>query len=369
VGFSDFLEKSGGKRCGADFPTPFPRRISMKKSLAFAAVLMLSVIFFSACGNGSEKTAEITIIYGIAFLISLALVVGYTIFAKRKDVWFSVLFVSVAVVNFGYLLLSMSETLGVALWANRIAYLGSVFLPMSMLFIILGVVKINYTKSLLISLSVVGVVVFLIAGSPGVLDIYYKEVTLVRENGFSVLDKVYGPLHRVYLVYLLGYFGAMIYITTKAISKDKLLSPVHSMILLSAVFINIVVWLIEQFIKVDFEILSISYIITELFLLGIRLLIEEHERQFDASKERAVEEETVLIPKNVAERFKKNLASLTPTEKVIYNLYVQGKGTKEVLAELCISENTLKFHNKNIYGKLQVSSRKELLQIASGIKE
>jgi DNA-binding CsgD family transcriptional regulator len=303
-------------------------------------------------------------------ILSFLLFLGCVILLKKKELWMTGLFASVSVVKCDYFLLSISDCLKEALWANRLAYLGSVFLPMSMLFIILGVVKINYTKSLLISLSVVGVVVFLIAGSPGVLDIYYKEVTLVRENGFSVLDKVYGPLHRIYLVYLLGYFGAMIYITTKAISKNKLLSPVHSMILLSAVFINIVVWLIEQFIKVDFEILSISYIITELFLLGIRLLIEEHERQFFASKEKAASEyETAIIPKNVAERFKKNLASLTPTEKVIYNLYVQGKGTKEVLAELCISENTLKFHNKNIYGKLQVSSRKELLQIASGIKE
>jgi len=30
------------------------------------------------------------------------------------------------------------------------------------------------------------------------------------------------------------------------------------------------------------------------------------------------------------------------------------------MAELNIKENTLKFHNKNIYGKLGVSSRKEL---------
>ena len=31
-----------------------------------------------------------------------------------------------------------------------------------------------------------------------------------------------------------------------------------------------------------------------------------------------------------------------------------------------ITENTLKFHNKNIYGKLGVPSRKELLRILRG---
>ena len=36
--------------------------------------------------------------------------------------------------------------------------------------------------------------------------------------------------------------------------------------------------------------------------------------------------------------------------------------TKEIMAEMQITENTLKFHNKNIYGKLGVSSSKELVK-------
>lgn len=35
---------------------------------------------------------------------------------------------------------------------------------------------------------------------------------------------------------------------------------------------------------------------------------------------------------------------------------------KEVTNRLNITENTLKYHNKNIYGKLGIKSRKELLQ-------
>ena len=33
------------------------------------------------------------------------------------------------------------------------------------------------------------------------------------------------------------------------------------------------------------------------------------------------------------------------------------------MQELSITENTLKFHNKNLYGKLGVSSRKQLLAV------
>ena len=58
------------------------------------------------------------------------------------------------------------------------------------------------------------------------------------------------------------------------------------------------------------------------------------------------------------------LPHLTYTERLIYDLYLQGLSTKEVLEEMNIKENTLKYHNKNIYGKLGVSSRKQLLLLA-----
>ena len=46
-------------------------------------------------------------------------------------------------------------------------------------------------------------------------------------------------------------------------------------------------------------------------------------------------------------------------------MYLQGKNGKEIQEELNINQNTLKYHNKNIYNKLNVSSRKELLKYAT----
>ena len=53
---------------------------------------------------------------------------------------------------------------------------------------------------------------------------------------------------------------------------------------------------------------------------------------------------------------------LTPTERIIFDAYIARTTTKEIMEQLNITENTLKFHNKNIYSKLGVSSRKELLE-------
>ncbi|MBP3588040.1 MAG: LuxR family transcriptional regulator, partial [Clostridia bacterium] len=51
--------------------------------------------------------------------------------------------------------------------------------------------------------------------------------------------------------------------------------------------------------------------------------------------------------------------------KLIYEAYIKRMTTKEIMALLNIKENTLKYHNKNLYQKLGVSSRKELQEIHS----
>ena len=48
-------------------------------------------------------------------------------------------------------------------------------------------------------------------------------------------------------------------------------------------------------------------------------------------------------------------------EKEALNLLMQGKSNKQIAITLGISEHTVEFHLKNIYAKLQVSSRVEAI--------
>lgn len=321
----------------------------------------------------------ISIVYIVAALCSLLMLVAYCVFIKKKFTWFWVLFSSICVVNVGYFALSISKTLDEALLANRIAYLGSVFLPVAMLLIILNATDLYHPKWLWIPLVCLGAAVFFVAASPGYLDIYYKEVSLITQNGITVLDKVYGPWHIIYLFYLLGYFITMITATIQATVKKKIASAAQTVMLLGAVFVNICVWAIEQFVKIEFEFLAVSYIISELFLIGLYVMIQENERRIELARQEALMQQTQenktnntyepQIEKEVLEAFNRGIIELTHTEKLIYDLYVCGKSTQEVLAEMNIKENTLKYHNKNIYGKLGVSSRKELRAIAKYIAD
>ena len=264
-----------------------------------------------------------------------------------------------------------------ALWANRVSYLGSVFLPLAMLMIILNITNTRTKRWVPISLFSLAVVVFLIAASPGILPIYYKEVSFEVVNGVSTLVKVYGPLHPLYLVYLLGYFSAMIAVIIRASIKKTFDSTAHAVILAIAVFVNIGVWFIEQISSIDFEFLSVSYIITELFLCGVHMVMNENQRlrELVRQKEEALRATSTdvsrsdrVVSSEMMEYFAQGLDTLTSQERQIYEAYLSGMSTKDIMIELNIKENTLKFHNKNLYSKLGVSSRKQLLEVYRAIK-
>ena len=59
--------------------------------------------------------------------------------------------------------------------------------------------------------------------------------------------------------------------------------------------------------------------------------------------------------------FVKNIRTLSSAEKSVFDLYVCGHTAKEIAEILCLSINTIKTHNRRIYMKLNVTSRKELM--------
>ena len=59
--------------------------------------------------------------------------------------------------------------------------------------------------------------------------------------------------------------------------------------------------------------------------------------------------------------FAANVELLSKAERAVFDLYMKGFSAPDIANQLYISMNTVKSHNKRIYKKLNVSSRKELL--------
>lgn len=69
------------------------------------------------------------------------------------------------------------------------------------------------------------------------------------------------------------------------------------------------------------------------------------------------------------ENFLMGIKELTETERKVFGYYLQGKTVKEIMELSGVKESTIRFHNRNIYSKLQVSSLKQLLRFASIMKQ
>lgn len=309
------------------------------------------------------------ITYAIMAIIATILLVGYFALVRKKEPWLLLLYVCVTIVNVGYFLLSISKTVEFAIFANDVAYFGSVFLSMSMLLTITKLCGFEIKKKLIITLGTIGIVMFLIVATVGILPWYYKEVELVFVDGATKLKKVYGVLHPMYLVYLVGYFTAMVACIVQSIRKKMIASQRHASLIAAIVFGNIAVWLVEKFIPWDFEFLAVSYIFSEIILLGLYWMMQDYVRS-DLIPQ-PVQEAPRPVPIDIAtmpmeEKILKVLTFLTPgeilatREREILELVLQNKKRKEIADELCLSENTIKTYTRTLYGKLGVSSREEL---------
>lgn len=72
---------------------------------------------------------------------------------------------------------------------------------------------------------------------------------------------------------------------------------------------------------------------------------------------------------SLLDEFVQNTAKLSPSERSVYDLYIQGLTAKEIAENLCLSINTIKTHTKHIYAKLNITSREELLLYISLLEE
>ena len=319
------------------------------------------------------KTGDLTYVYGAMAMLSVFLLIAYLLWERKKERNFLFLTACVAIVNCGYFLLSVSGSLPMAMVSNGISYFGAAYSMLAIFLIILDVCQMQRKKlcrGLLIGISTAA---FLLAASGDWLGLYYRSVDIVTVNGMTRLVKEYGPLHILYTVYLLSYVLGMVAIILRARKTQRLTTPKYTMLLMAAVLLNIGVWAVEQAIDVDFEFLSVSYIVTEVMLLltygmlrdygivqpggalvSVQMLTQLNTRHI----------QTGTLPPNMEEllrSFAEKVKPLSSAERRILHYYMDGHETTDIPDLAFISIHTVKKHNRSIYQKLEVASRDELM--------
>ena len=319
------------------------------------------------------KTGDLTILYGAVAVLSVLLLAAYFLWEKKREKNFLFLLGCVSAANVGYFLLAVAGSLAFAKAANVISYFGSAYAVLAMMFIIADVCRMERSRLLRYALIGISTAAFLLAASGDWLGLYYTSVSIKTVNGMTRLVKDYGPLHILYTVYLLGYILGMVGIIQYAWKKQKLTSPKYTMLLMMAVLLNLGVWAVEQAIDIDFEFLSVSYIVTEIFLLllygvlrdfglvqpggsllSVQMLTQLYTRQIEPAK----------LPPDMEELFRAfadKVGTLSSAERRILDYYIEGHDPAEIPDLAFISIHTVKKHNRSIYQKLEVASRDELM--------
>ena len=309
-----------------------------------------------------------TIAYSVIFAFSLLLPIAYYLFVRKtqKEPWLLVLYLSVCVVNLGYLLLSLSKTVEFALFANKVAYFGQVFVPLCMFMIISRLCGFTYKKWVKYALIGAAMLMFAMVLTTGHLDWYYKSVELIQADGAAKLIKKYGFLHPTNLIYVLAYFVALLAVIGTSLKKNKGGSHKVAGLMLAVVIGNIGMWIVEKLVTWNFEFLSVSYLMSEFVFFFVYWMLQDYIRISDVppasivvvdSLSGAEKLQTVLekLPEGVV---------LTSKEKEVLELVLDSKSRKEIAAALHVSENTVKTHLTHLYEKMNVSGREELLAMA-----
>ena len=310
-------------------------------------------------------------VYGGLFLVSLLLLPIYFLLVRKKhdEPWMLIFCVCVAIVNLGYTLISISNTVEFALLANKIAYLGQVILPLCMFMMIAGRCGYSFKKGVTFALVGVAILMYAVILTTGHLDWYYTSATIEKIAGATVLKKEYGILHPANLIYVLSYFIAMIAVLFVSLKSNKHASQTHATGMLIIVFGNIGMWLVQKVVPWEFELLSITYLMSAGGFLAVWLVLSDYVHKSEVPPPIIVEEKAPIIIVDSISRAEKikiileslpENTSLSPRQMDILERILDGKSRKEIAVDLHLSENTVKTHTGMLYKVLGVSGRDEI---------
>ena len=312
--------------------------------------------------------------YGGIFLISLLLLPIYFLFIRKKhdETWMLVFCICVSIVNLGYTLIALSKTVEFALFANKVTYFGQVLLPLCMFMMITKRCGYHIKKWVTVTLISVAALMYAVILTTGHLDWYYTSATIENVAGATILKKEYGVLHPTNLIYVLAYFIAMVTVLCVSFKKKRNASQAHAVGMLIIVLGNIGMWLIQKVVPWEFELLSITYLMSAGGFFAVWMVLSDYVHKDDIQKyspakaeELAVRITTMTMEEKLFKvlSFVKEDNPLSIREREILEMIIVGKKRRDIADTIHLSENTVKTYTRSLYGKLAIGCREELYEL------
>lgn len=203
------------------------------------------------------------------YLICIFVAVGMLIWLKMFDVRNSVSqylnLIIVIISSFGFYFLSISRTIEEAVFAQILNYVGGVFLPVFYFFLVLEICHFDLSKYIKIILVLCQGGIYCLVCTIGRNDWFYKSVKISIDNGTTVLDKVYGPLHILPVVSMYLYLMLSFVVVIYTIIKKKSVDRKNAITMLALMAIAMGVYAVEKALGLKHTIIPLAY---DVLMLG-----------------------------------------------------------------------------------------------------
>lgn len=209
----------------------------------------------------------ITIMDMLTFILSLVMIGIILGKYKKLDTLFFLLGLSIVVNCLGRFMLSSAQNLETAIWANLFLYVGGSYAPLLLVIVLFKVCNMRFPKIATIIMTAYSTIILLLVMSVGYTDLYYADVQLIKADGYSYLEKVYGPLHILYPIMMALYGIFLVVFVVRGIIHRKRIS-VRTVIGTGATGLVIIsAYIIEQIIDLNITLMSVGYLIVMVFII------------------------------------------------------------------------------------------------------
>ena len=217
--------------------------------------------------------------YYIVFFLSLLMTGSFLYRNPKTDTTFILFSILVTINCLGNCARASAQTLEMAVWANKFLYVGGVFAPLLLMYIIARLCGIRIPRLLGWFMAVYSAVVLGLVLTVGYNDLYYKEVSLAHGDGYSYLVKDYGPLHILYPVLMLLYCAIFVFFVIYTIRHRQRIS-VHAVAATCIAGLSVIVlYIAEKIFSTNISLHTIGYF----FAISIMILHFERLNKYDMS--------------------------------------------------------------------------------------
>lgn len=211
------------------------------------------------------------IYYTVPFVLSLLLTFCYCLlWHSQLDQHMSLIFILMPIANLSYMLIYTNHEAETAQALLKICYIGGCYMPWLVTLCVFGLCQIKVSRMVRMGSLLLSTVVFASVLSGGYSPIFYKSMRMVYTGIAWVVEKEYGPLHKLHYVCIVLYLVADLAAIFYTAHKKKQVSRRVLLLLFIPILVTILGYLAgHDLLRSGFELTPYTYVLAQ----GVYLII------------------------------------------------------------------------------------------------